>query len=152
VIVSETLPAKASTSQIVAGRQAKRMGACQRGILETLSTCKLASLRGDSRSETAALVRAARLLSARGQVVIVRLWNDQQTAVRHFAALPGAQTKTGEPIESLSVKRNVARVAGVTRATFAGSIRHLAREESVSPTTIWRDFRKVRKSADGGDA
>ena len=114
-------------------------GKWQRIILEQASTAKLVGLRGNSRSETVAIGRAARLLASAGKVVIVRLWNDSHTAVRNFASLPGTKTKAGKPIESLSV----AIVPAGTRTTFKGSIRDCAYDERVSKTTIARDIART---------
>lgn len=124
------------------------MGAWQRAILAELQEHKVVSLRGETRSETAAIVRAARLLANRGQVVIVALYNEDRGVFCHYAARPGAKANSGEPIECLSVELlNVARVPGGTRATYKGSVRDIAKQMGCSPTTIWRDFRHIKQKA-----
>lgn len=116
------------------------LGVCQQRILDALTRANIVPLDGGTRSERAALVRAARTLARRGQVIIVRLWNDEHTAVEHCAARPGTTTRDGRPWESLSV----ARVPGGTGAALTGSIRRIAAELGVSATTVWRDLRRQK--------
>ena len=119
----------------------KGLGKWQRHLLAALAadTFTFHRLAGSTRSETAAIHRAARTLQRQGRLVIVRLWNDDHTAVVSYATRPGATLKDGRPVECL----NVARVTRVTGATFTGSVRDLAATERVSATQVWRDLRNA---------
>jgi hypothetical protein len=120
-------------------------GRTQRAILDALARATgapLLPLGGDTRSERAALVRAAETLERAGLCVVVRLWNDRHTALDVFVGRPGA-TYDGKPVKELSV----ARVPHGTGATLSGSHRHIARKEKVSKTTVGRDLQKAAKIA-----
>jgi hypothetical protein len=114
------------------------LGRWQRAIQEALEQAQWVTLRGGSRSETVAIVRAARALERAGKCVLVRLWNDDHTAVKLNAFRPGFTLK-GQPIEALSVER----VPVGTGSTFKGSCRWIAREEGVSKSQISRDARRA---------
>jgi hypothetical protein len=116
-------------------------GSCQRAILDAIAKCdKLVPLGGRTRGERAALVRAAAALNRAGQCVVVRLWNDQHTALNVLVGRPDL-TLNGRPAKELSI----ARVPHGTGATLAGSIRHIAREFGVSRTTTWRDLQQANR-------
>jgi hypothetical protein len=100
----------------------------------------LIPLGGRTRSERAALVRAATVLERGGKCVVVRLWNDSHTALTVLVARPDA-TYQGKPIKEISV----ARVPYGTGATLTGSHRHLAREFGISKTQVWRDLQAAVK-------
>src|SRR5262245_4803051 len=108
-------------------------GVCQRAILSTLERVPFAALSGSTRSEDSAMPRAATALQKASKCVLVRLCNDDHThVVTHVVthvARPGFVLSDGTPLQNLSVER----VPGVTGSTFKGSIRHMARQERVSP-------------------
>jgi hypothetical protein len=113
-------------------------GTVQRFILDAIEKTKLVPLGGSTRSERAALVRAAKLLEQAGKCTMVRVWNDSHTALVPLVCKPGT-TIGGRPAGQLSV----ARVNAGTRATVTGSLRQIAAAEGVSHVTIWRDLRKI---------
>jgi hypothetical protein len=103
----------------------------------------LLPLRGRTRSEQSAILRAARALEALGRIVVVRLWRDDYRAVCSFAARPGATLGDGRAVAELSVER----VSHGTGSTFTGSLRQIARELGVSVSQVRRD---LRSSEQGG--
>src|SRR4051794_29121387 len=118
-------------------------GTVQQAVLKALEESPMVSLRGSTRSETNAKVRAARSLERQGKCVLVRLWNDAHTQAYLVAFRPGYVLRDGRKVESLSV----ATVQGGTDATLTGSLRNLARQVGVSKTTVARDLeRAVRTS------
>jgi hypothetical protein len=115
-------------------------GSRQRAILDRLAGNKAVPLGGKNRSEASALLRAARALERAGKLVIVRLWNDNHTAVVPCVALPDA-TIDGKPVKELSV----ARVPYGAAAALTGSLRAIAAAEGVSKTQIARDLAEATR-------
>jgi hypothetical protein len=108
--------------------------------MERIDAGRFVRLSGDTKAETTAILRAGKLLEESGDVVLVRLWVDDDRRVGTVAFPPGYTVK-GRPVAELSVDR----VTGVTWSTFKGSIRHIAKEQNVSSTTIWRDLKLAGK-------
>jgi hypothetical protein len=122
-------------------------GAVQRLILDAIEkTDKLVPLGGCTRSERAALVRAAKLLERSGKCAVVRLWNVSHTALAVLVCKPGTMIG-GKPARDLSV----ARVTSGTRATLTGSLRQIAVAMRCRHVTVWRDIRRNARSSSQPD-
>jgi hypothetical protein len=116
-------------------------GVWQRAILDALAKSdRLVPLGGRDRSESGAILRAAKTLERAGLCVIVRLWNDAHTATVPLVCRPG-HTIDGKPAAELSV----ARVPHGTGTALRGSLRHLARRFGVSKTQVARDLKAAGK-------
>ena len=116
------------------------LGHWERRILEVIGEGNVVPLRGATRGETAAILRAGRTLERKGLAVIVRLWNDAHTAVCHCVCKAGTM-REGDAIEKVSVRRTQ-RSGGTT---WQGSQRDLAVEIGVSQTTVRRDLARAAK-------
>ena len=76
----------------------------QCAIVKDLSQVAMLYLGGGNRSELTAWLRAAKSLEAKGKLVVVRLWNDQRTAIRTYAVRPDLMID-GKPIKEVNVDR-----------------------------------------------
>src|SRR5437868_3975422 len=96
----------------------RRLGTWQREILAALKRgTALLRLGGETGAQTSAILRAARGLERAGKCVVVRLWNDDHTAVAPYAAPPDL-TIQGMPVKELSVEH----VTHGTPSALLGSI------------------------------